>query len=626
MQLVINSKFRPFTYDELIKPMLQYKEAYDKAEADYTTLAAQTEQWKNIANRTQSPKAYAMYSKYSSALSNASEDFSKGMTLQNRGALLDLKQRYASEIKPIADAAERRKALIEEQRQLKIKDPTRIFQTNAADISLDSLIDNPYLDYGNTLSGAMITAQASAAAQALSKEMQDNPRKWRSILGNSYYETFMQKGFTSADVLEAIKNSDKANEKLKTLVENIVDSSGVKSWNSQAATDAVYAAARQGLWNAVGETQYQTLDNWRAKMAEEEKAAARRAATTTAGTTTLRDERGAPVIPEPLISSNKEGLKNGLKTRDNLLKITGVSGTRRGIYGRVNVRFDTSYGWITGGKAGRPNAELKSSAKDGKFKIWDSKGNLISKTNFIAQVAAPKDTGELAKRALKAKRSYAAKAYDNLVAQLKATVTPTGKSKSKYTIFDVQNQVSKYNKNAGALRMDAIPANMSESDAKEAGKRVLGKTLAADGDSFNGLERISNFDKDGNIITDKRKVHKKEFYDDNNNLRDIPQFYFAPSSKSQSLIMRFNGNMYAVPFSKVAPGMANAKYDVEKLKYYNQLRNQLITQYGEDAYYNSTQGQRIEDNIDRAGRNALNIFAQSTQWTIKTTPYESNPK
>ena len=30
MQLVINSKFRPFSYDELIKPLVQYKEAYDK--------------------------------------------------------------------------------------------------------------------------------------------------------------------------------------------------------------------------------------------------------------------------------------------------------------------------------------------------------------------------------------------------------------------------------------------------------------------------------------------------------------------------------------------------------------------------------------------------------------------
>ena len=68
MQLVIDSKFRPFSYDELIKPLVQYKEAYDKVEADYSNLAAQTEQWKDIANQTQSPEAYAMYSKYANDL------------------------------------------------------------------------------------------------------------------------------------------------------------------------------------------------------------------------------------------------------------------------------------------------------------------------------------------------------------------------------------------------------------------------------------------------------------------------------------------------------------------------------------------------------------------------------
>lgn len=92
MQLVIDSKFRPFSYDELIKPLVQYKETYDKVEADYSNLAAQTEQWKDIANQTQSPEAYAMYSKYANDLNNIVDDFSKGMTLQNRSQLLAMKE------------------------------------------------------------------------------------------------------------------------------------------------------------------------------------------------------------------------------------------------------------------------------------------------------------------------------------------------------------------------------------------------------------------------------------------------------------------------------------------------------------------------------------------------------
>ena len=86
MQLVIDSKFRPFSYDELIKPLVQYKETYDKVEADYSNLAAQTEQWKDIANQTQSPEAYAMYSKYANDLNKVVDDFSKGMNMIRRMA------------------------------------------------------------------------------------------------------------------------------------------------------------------------------------------------------------------------------------------------------------------------------------------------------------------------------------------------------------------------------------------------------------------------------------------------------------------------------------------------------------------------------------------------------------
>ena len=104
--IVSNARFRPFSYDELVKPLVQYKEAYDKAEADYTNLAMQTEAWRDIANQENSPVAYKMYKTYSDDLSRMVDDFSKGMTLSNRGALMGLKRRYASEITPIARASE----------------------------------------------------------------------------------------------------------------------------------------------------------------------------------------------------------------------------------------------------------------------------------------------------------------------------------------------------------------------------------------------------------------------------------------------------------------------------------------------------------------------------------------
>lgn len=265
MQLVIDSKFRPFSYDELIKPLMQYKEAYDKVEADYSNLAAQTEQWKDIANQTQSPEAYAMYSKYANDLNNIVNDFSKGMTLQNRSQLLAMKRRYASDIKPIENAANRRKELADEQRRIDAQDPTRLWQKRASDMSLDEFIHNPSADYGKGISGATLTAQVAAGASALAKEFRDNPEKMRKLVGGDYYEYVKQRGFSSQAVLAAIMNNPDASPVLANLVESTMDATGVKDWGSKSTVQQAYNYARQGLWNAVGQDEAQLVNNWRAQ-------------------------------------------------------------------------------------------------------------------------------------------------------------------------------------------------------------------------------------------------------------------------------------------------------------------------------------------------------------------------
>lgn len=272
MQLIINSKFRPFTYDELIKPMLQYKEVYDKVENDYSTLAAQTEQWKDIANQTQSPEAYEMYSNYSRDLNNVVDSFSRGMTIQNRSQLLNMRKRYASDIRPIEVAANRRKELADEQRKMSLQDPTRIWEKRAADMSLDELIHNPSADYGNSVSGANLTAQVATKASALAKEFRNNPNKMISLVGGDYYEYVKQRGFSSKAVLEAIMNSPNASPILTNLVESTIDASGIKSWGSDAAKKQAYNYAKQGLWNAVGQDEAQIVNNWRAQQEAEEAA------------------------------------------------------------------------------------------------------------------------------------------------------------------------------------------------------------------------------------------------------------------------------------------------------------------------------------------------------------------
>ena len=189
----------------------------------------------------------------------------------------------------------------------------------SATTSLDDYIRNPQLAY-ESYSGKLITAQAASAAAALSKQMRENPRKWRSILHDSYYETLMQKGFRVEDVLKAVQDNPEAAQELTRIIEDAVNSSGVRNWGDQATIARAIDYARQGLWSAVGETQYQILDNWRAKMAEQEamqKRAEKRAAARQAAEQKQAQLNNLAINPLNIYSS-RELSKDEKKYKENM--------------------------------------------------------------------------------------------------------------------------------------------------------------------------------------------------------------------------------------------------------------------------------------------------------------------
>ena len=284
--LVINSQFKPFSYQEMLAPTLMATQAHQELENQYGELATKASVWEEMANEQTDPYAYKMYKTYANDLEEQAGQLAReGLNAASRRDMLNMRARYSKEITPIEQAYTTRQKQAEQQQQALLQDPTLMLSRRAATTSLDDYIRNPQLSY-ESYSGKLITAQAASAASALAKEMQEKPRKWRSILGNSYYETMMQKGFSSQAVLQAIQDNPNAAPQLTRIVEDAINSSGVRNWGDQATIARAIDYAKQGLWSAVGETQYQTLDNWRAKLAAQEamqiraekRAAARQAA------------------------------------------------------------------------------------------------------------------------------------------------------------------------------------------------------------------------------------------------------------------------------------------------------------------------------------------------------------
>lgn len=268
--LVINSQFKPFSYQEMLAPTLMATQAHQELENQYGELATKASIWEEMANEQTDPYAYKMYKTYANDLERQAGQLAReGLNAASRRDMLNMRARYSKEITPIEQAYAARQRQAEQQQQALLQDPTLLLSRRASTTSLDDYIRNPQLAY-EAYSGKLITAQAAQAASALAKEMQEKPRKWRNILGNSYYESMMQKGFSSKEVLKAIQDNPNAAPQLTKIIEDAVNSSGVRNWRDQATITRAIDYAKQGLWSAVGETQYQTLDNWRAKMAEQE--------------------------------------------------------------------------------------------------------------------------------------------------------------------------------------------------------------------------------------------------------------------------------------------------------------------------------------------------------------------
>ena len=318
--LVVNSKFNPFSFERYIQPYQIYGQAYREVENTLGELDTKASIWEEMANEQTDPYAYKMYKTYANDLEEQAGQLAReGLNAASRRDMLNMRARYSKEITPIEQAYTTRQKQAEQQQQALLQDPTLMLSRRAATTSLDDYIRNPQLAY-ESYSGKLITAQAATAASALAKEMQEKPRKWRSILGDSYYETMMQKGFSSQAVLQAIQDNPNAAPQLTRIVEDAVNSSGVRNWGDQATIARAIDYAKQGLWNAVGETQYQTLDNWRAKMAEQEamqKRAEKRAAARQAAEQKQAQLSNLAINPLNIYSS-RELSKDEKRYRDNM--------------------------------------------------------------------------------------------------------------------------------------------------------------------------------------------------------------------------------------------------------------------------------------------------------------------
>lgn len=265
--LVANTAYKARTFEDLIRPYALYTQEYRNQEDAIADLAAKADVWKSMANAQTDPMAYATITNYADALRNqASVMASRGLDSSSRQAMLNLKRRYASEITPVEQAFKTRQLQAAEQQQARMKDPTLMMSRRADATSLDDYIDNPTLGY-DAYSGALLTQQVGTAAAKLATELREYGNGKRL---DQFTKTWLQKhGYSASEVAFAINNPDdpRANSVLNTIVSNVMADSGMDKWADNRTLNQAYNYARQGLWQAVGQSSVATYEDYAAKLA-----------------------------------------------------------------------------------------------------------------------------------------------------------------------------------------------------------------------------------------------------------------------------------------------------------------------------------------------------------------------
>ncbi len=257
--LVIGSKFRPFSYSEMLAPIEAATTEHRAIEEGLGEMSAKAGMWDKLANQQSDPIAYAQYKTYADDLTKQADLLARqGLTPESRRGLLDMKRRYSNEITPIEVAATKREELTKAQREAIQKDPSLMFNIDYGTASLDDLINNPNATY-NAISGSELSKRASMMASNLAKTIQENPQ-YQSILGGQYFQQMQQLGYTPQQVMQTIMNDPNAPSELKQVADTVWQEAGLDTWD-QATQTRARDYINAGLYDAIGTQKFDTQGN-----------------------------------------------------------------------------------------------------------------------------------------------------------------------------------------------------------------------------------------------------------------------------------------------------------------------------------------------------------------------------
>lgn len=601
--LVLDTKFNPFTYDEMIKPVEAATQAHQALEDQYADYQQKANIWKRLADEQRDSTVYRIYKAYAEDLQSQADQLAReGLNPLSRRQFTNMRTRYSQDIVPIEEAYRRRETLAEEQRKLLGQDQSLRFERDARTMSLDDFYKNPGLDYGRSYSGNALRAQVSNMAKAYKEQITSISKLQK--LGLPYqYQQFIQEGRTPTEVLAAIQRDaeygdSEAIDALIRIVDQAMESAGIEDWapRGTATYDELRSYAEEGLFDAIGKQSRQTFtDSYSANVA---------AAVATQRAKDLQDaarDRSLSIRSHSLVSagtrkevtSRANELANALGLRPSLnggftrvyANQSSYNTANSSLMSRILNSLKNSGNTTTGDANSNSNISYRFENGDGTFYLFTRGNNLMTKEAVVAQGTTATE------------KEFLSQYYDNIHSLWEKNYgrDSNGHLNAGYLSQQLRAERAALDLDSSPHGVLGIEIDFGASENRDILKKMLA-TAEGPGGEQSKIVKLPKFDNTGTI--EKGEVFSGDIDDDSH-----PLFYATGVPNIGGVIMKYKGDHYLIPY-EVLGVQQDATIDVQTLTELRNMREELLNQWG-DAYYSSEEGKKLEQDIDNAGGSVI---------------------
>lgn len=217
--IVSGSQFKPYTFDEMIKPALMYKQAYEDTEKKLESLEELGIDENSFLEQDAASKE--LYNNYMNQLQQTADALSNGYNAEVAKQARNLHKTFKTKINPMKNKLAIRAALTEEQRKLKNANPYLEFSKDYSTAALDDITEtSTYKTRDLSKISSEIAADMTKFIASMTPEFTPDTI---SGVGNTLTTKY---GYTPKEAYTQIKTEGtELNEKFKKYLDKYKDTS-----------------------------------------------------------------------------------------------------------------------------------------------------------------------------------------------------------------------------------------------------------------------------------------------------------------------------------------------------------------------------------------------------------------